>query len=637
MQQEDGEEDSSPEDAAPSSARRREPSLADTNEGTDAAAAAAAATAGQEGEGEASLPTPPVDPEAAGRFHNFYDLVDFIAVNYIFTADFQSLKRLTEKNYCDKMIVLTADILDRYYNDLEITYLEQRVKQGAEVNELAHDRVFYMNKDKFEALDVSNDKKKSLKKKRVCIGIAKFYIKIAHIFAAIVMTINPVYTYKDESGATQKTPLAQKDSIPRSTPRTLFKLNVCDNRIRALRRGMQEDADGEHVKLHPNICDLNDPDRVTVADEPGITELMELYFDDDYDYSTGKFRGMSEATKAAFRKDLELFYTTFTGQDRMPETIQKFSDIKLRDYKRSEACQSSNSILRASYKISKHDDLFVRYAENILRMIQNATQNQRKLLAVINLLFTYVIDPYTQKKVIRIHPELNETRLQQAVDTARKLIVELYVRCEKDYITGVKIYEAIVETKILQTTQSQITHLIHRADEMTNDIIVDSDAEEGEEEGDVVDALNPVQDAKETPSLSPPPPLPSPSPSPSPTPSPAAEEEELMEKSVDDTTTTTPSPIVDTPPPVPESSPAAANMEDVEDKEDTPFTSATTNHDFTLPSSAAVAEPSPSYRGAPLMDEEAVESVASAYNTADRDQLLREAFPSSPNKAIYNA
>lgn len=110
-----------------------------------------------------------------------------------------------------------------------------------------------------------------------------------------------------------------------------------------------------------------------------------------------------------------------------------------------------------------------------------------------------------------------------------------------------------------------------------------------------------------------------------------------MEKSVDDTTTTTPSPIVDTPPPVPESSPAAANMEDVEDKEDTPFTSATTNHDFTLPSSAAVAEPSPSYRGAPLMDEEAVESVASAYNTADRDQLLREAFPSSPNKAIYNA
>ncbi len=60
------------------------------------------------------MPTPPVDPEAAGRFHNFYDLVDFIAVNYIFTADFQSLKRLTEKNYCDKMIVLTADILDRY-------------------------------------------------------------------------------------------------------------------------------------------------------------------------------------------------------------------------------------------------------------------------------------------------------------------------------------------------------------------------------------------------------------------------------------------------------------------------------------------------------------------------------------------
>ena len=69
-------------------------------------------------------------------------------------------------------------------------------------------------------------RKKVLKKKRVCIGIAKFYVKIAHVFAAIVMTINPVYTYKDATGQTVKTGLLEKDKIPKNVNRKLYKLNI---------------------------------------------------------------------------------------------------------------------------------------------------------------------------------------------------------------------------------------------------------------------------------------------------------------------------------------------------------------------------------------------------------------------------
>jgi hypothetical protein len=60
-----------------------------------------------------------------------------------------------------------------------------------------------------------------LKKKRVCIGIAKFYVKIAHVFAAIVMTINPVYVYKDENGNTIKRSLSEKNMIPENTPKSI--------------------------------------------------------------------------------------------------------------------------------------------------------------------------------------------------------------------------------------------------------------------------------------------------------------------------------------------------------------------------------------------------------------------------------
>ena len=49
--------------------------------------------------------------------------------------------------------------------------------------------------------------------------------------------------------------------------------------------------------------------------------------------------------------------------------------------------------------------------------------------------------------------------MQTAIEKTRRLIVDLYVKCENDYVNGVKLYEAIVESKILETTQKQIETL----------------------------------------------------------------------------------------------------------------------------------------------------------------------------------
>jgi hypothetical protein len=380
--------------------------------------------------------------------------------------DFKSLSKLSEKAYCDKLVVLTSDIIERYFNDMEITYLAQRIKNGVEVNDLSKEKVIFINKDNLEGLDISNDAQKSIKKKRVCIGIAKFYVKVAHIFAAIIMTINPVYTYKDATGQTVKTGLLEKDKIPKNVNRKLYKLNICDNRIRALKKGEVIDDVTGNVTLQPKVCDMNVNKNgldKTVADEPGITELMRLYLDDNYDYSNGNFTGMSESTKSQFTNDLKLFYTAFTGNETMPPEISKFSDIKLRDYSKKPGCQGTTPVLKNNYTLNQKDKLFVDYAENTKKMIQTAADNQSKLLSVINELFTYVIDPYSGKKVIRINPKLNDELLQKAVEKTRRFIVDLYIKCETDYVTGVKLYEAIVESKILETTQKQIDNLKNEA------------------------------------------------------------------------------------------------------------------------------------------------------------------------------
>jgi len=415
------------------------------------------------------------------KHETFYDIIDYIATYYILTMDFKSLSKLSEKEYCDKLIVLTSDIIQRYFNDTEVTFLAQRIKNGLEVNELNKEKVFYMNKDNLEGLDISNDAQKSIRKKRVCIGIAKFYVKIAHIFAAIVMTINPMYIYKDADGNTIKSGLLEKDKIPKNINRKLYKLNICDNRIRALKRGEQIDDVTGDVTIQPKICDINlnkDGSVKDLEDEPGIPELMQLYLDDNYDFSNGTFTGMSETTKKQFMKDLKLFYTAFTGNENMPPDITKFSDIKLRNYNSKQGCQGNNPILKNKYTINKKDKLFVDYAENIKNMIQNATNNQNKLLYIINELFTYVIDPYTNKKRIRVNPNLTDELLQKAVEKTRKFIIELYIKCETDYINGVKLYEAIVESKILETTQKQIDNLGKEATKIideTNKFVITED------------------------------------------------------------------------------------------------------------------------------------------------------------------
>jgi hypothetical protein len=370
--------------------------------------------------------------------------------------DFKSLKKLYDKDYCDKLVILTSDIVERYFTDMEITYLAQRIKNGVEVNENAKDKVIFFDREDLNKFDVQN----SVKKKRICIEIAKFYIKIAHIFSAIVTTINPIYVYKDAEGNTVKASLYEKGKIPSGTHRDIYKLNICDNRINALKnkQTMEPDDKGE-INVGPKVCNINIGDdglEKTLNDEPGIPELMELYYDNNYDFKTGKFTGMTQKTQKIFQEDLKIFFNIFTGKSELPPEVTKFSDIKLRDYHKLPKCQGQDPPFDRVYKGSITNKLFKDYAENLKKMIQTANKNQEMLLTIINQIFVYTIDPQTNKKQIRVNPDLTQERLQEIVVETRALIIKLYLTCEVDYVNGLKLYEAIVDQKIIETTKNQL-------------------------------------------------------------------------------------------------------------------------------------------------------------------------------------
>ena len=380
--------------------------------------------------------------------------------------DFKNLKKLYEKEYCDKLVILTSDIIQRYFTDLEITYLAQRIKDGVEINELDKDKVIFFDRDTLNNLDIQN----SVKKKRICISIAKFYIKIAHTFAAIVTTINPIYVYKDSEGNTVRATLYEKGSIPKNTPRDIYKFNICNNRIDSLqnKQTFEPDING-NISVGPKVCSSNirdDGKDKTLYDEPGIPELEELYYDDNYDYKTGKFTGMSKTTRKSFQNNLQKFYNVFTGNPNMPPEVTKFSDIKLRDYHKMDQCQGENPSFERKVKGPITNKLFEKYAENLKKMIQTTNKNQEALLTIINQIFVYTIDPQTGKKQIRITPTLTEERLQEIVVETRALIIKLYLTCEMNYVEGLKIYEAIVDQTILEVGVQQIKNFTKLSDEL---------------------------------------------------------------------------------------------------------------------------------------------------------------------------
>jgi len=385
--------------------------------------------------------------------------IDYIAANYILTSKFDDFKKLTNPKYCNNLVILTADIINRYLNSQEIAYLKQRMEGSVEINEMAKNNIAFFKKDNLGKMDI----KSPIVKKRMCIAIAKFYVQIFHVFNAIAHTINPVYTWKDQSGSTVSVDYEHRVDIPKDVSPTISKINLCSSRINALvnNQTMDNSSNQTEVQVKPTFCSLNkttDGKIENLQQEPGIPELETLYYD-EYDYSTGVFTSMSKDMKIQYDADVTDFYKVFTGKDDKPEHISTFSDIILRDFHNMQHCKPGGAFTKG-YKGSIKHKLFGLYAENIKEMDAATKKNQDSLLKLVDQLFVFIKDPQDPKnKLIIINPKLNTVLLTKIIGEARKRIISLYSDCEKYFYKGLQIFEAIVEKQIMDTSISQVNKL----------------------------------------------------------------------------------------------------------------------------------------------------------------------------------
>lgn len=397
---------------------------------------------------------------------DFFNLINSVATKYILTQDFQDMLNLDNDAYCDKLAIVVSKIFSQYLTDLEIKYLYQKVKDGKIINEIDSDSVFFLKKSDIPRLDIQNKSKK----KRMCIGIARFYIKIFEIYAAIVSTINPVYIYKNNvTGAQEEVPFLRKMNIPSyvGMNRKIEKRNICQNRINSLIQKFSYDTDGKpvNVQIQNAFCNINQNAYGTVKnlmEEPGIPELEKLYYD-EFDYEKNKFVGMSSKAKQEYANDVSLFYRNFTGAQTIPQNITKFSDIQLRDFQKFSLCSRKDLDQFKIITANITEKLYQQFAQNMAIMNSNMERNRQQLIDVLDDIFIYIVNPSDpNKKEITLRPDLNEKDLSITIEKARKYIVQLYINCEIDYINTLKVFEALVYNKMKVLGQQRQETLVQQ-------------------------------------------------------------------------------------------------------------------------------------------------------------------------------
>jgi len=491
--------------------------------------------------------TPPLSTSLASA-------IDSIATHYILTQNFKDMKNLTDSRYCEELSILTSDIIAKYLNNLQVEYLATRVGvSGEETKVLTKNDIVYLKKRRLDNLDTPNEPP-TFRKKKLCDAIAKFYVKISHIFAAIQTTLNPVYTYRSEYGDKIEVPIEEKERLPKDFSIKLDYNNLCSKRLNALLNGNDyKVSDEEIIKVNPNFCTMNQRNTSDgrrdktkrLTEEPGIPELKFLY-NDQYDpENRDKYHTMSKEMRKIYEADVETFYVAFTGNKAIPvdsdgkKTITEFSQIKLRNFQDSEGCSqekhssdtkssvpnqhlsteqthimdqirdinmqmpqldanvannTANDIeldamkertelqeelslhlednepdtldgvagsFSRSYSGTLKDTLFKKYAQQIIDMQKTTKANQDLLLPIIDQLFVFSVNPETDRKKVVINPLVTQESLQGIVENTRKIIVQLYLQCEEDFMKALQIFEAIVANQIQETTEKQISALEH--------------------------------------------------------------------------------------------------------------------------------------------------------------------------------
>ena len=357
-------------------------------------------------------------------------LIDEIAMHYMLTQNAIDLNKISDKEYHDKLIILTSNVIEKRLNNLEIGYLKNRIAG---------------NENQIQDIMPANSKVKD----KVITDISKFYIKIFTIYSSITSTFDPQYSYVDENGSNKTFYLKDTDeykNIPNNVKPVLTQLtnpmSLCRKRLNILKNRYDDTTEPGSIILNPGEKLCSTESSAKLIDEIGIKELDSLYYD-IFDYNTKQWSKKSNKMKKKYNKDLILFYRIFTGKKTKPANIKSFQDIELLDFKTLHSC-TDNTFL-SDIVISKENKLIKEYKEKIDLIQKSTEENRHKLYSILKELF--VVKVVDDEQSYTINPSLTLDKILLLEEQTRISLLDLYISCEKYFIQALIIFENIYESK----------------------------------------------------------------------------------------------------------------------------------------------------------------------------------------------
>jgi len=400
-------------------------------------------------------------------------IMDIVAANYATTKlGLNDYDKLKNQDKCNELVVLTSDMIANKFKMLDIIYLKQRTEYGSNISDpqdkskkaYGSTKVMYGNKKSL----MDSDEKVPWKKRRLCNGIAKFYVRIAQIYAAIVKSINPQLKFKDKDIGSEyidDISVFDEHRVSSSLKDKIFEsveFSLCGKIKDQLVGDSSLKVDTiKNINIKPEFCKMTSH----LKDEPGILELEEL-FKDEYDYDTGVYKiGSNRETRKRYMEIYSRFYKIFTGKDFTEnidvdgnKPLPLFSKIVLSDFNvcTDEEFKEDRTKMITQYKVSnpiiseKTDDykknvlkheydkehiLFIEYAKLLKNFMVQLNIDEMNVLSILKDLFKVIetedTDIDDMKETITIHPDLNDKTLNDVARRAREYILGLYINCKE--------------------------------------------------------------------------------------------------------------------------------------------------------------------------------------------------------------
>ena len=154
--------------------------------------------------------------------NTFEGKVKLVATQFILTQDYESMRNMASNaSYCNQIQKLASTLIKQNMTLAEIAKFAQQVTASSSSSS--------------SSVATPTNPLKQPSQQQDCTTIAKYFTLVAHLFSAIMTTVNPLFYYTNERGKLQRGSLTTKQNLPQNAnAKYVVEGSFCTRRIDAL-------------------------------------------------------------------------------------------------------------------------------------------------------------------------------------------------------------------------------------------------------------------------------------------------------------------------------------------------------------------------------------------------------------------